>query len=184
MKLPQTLRTAALASVIALAGVLPAQAASEFMQVVNVSSNDALNMRAGPTTNSDVIGSIPYNGQTVVSTGNKQGSWVEVNWAGQTGWVNERFVQSVPTVNSRSTRQTRQQRPTRQTRPNTPNVVTPESVSHTHPANECTNSVTHSHPGGGVPHTHNYACKPGQNISGVKPKFAPKFQQLDLPIQY
>ena len=69
MKLSQTLRTTALASVIALVGVLPSQAATEFLQVVNVSSNDALNMRAGPTTNSNVIGSIPYNGQTVVSTG-------------------------------------------------------------------------------------------------------------------
>lgn len=183
MKLRQTLRTTALASVIALAGVLPIQANSEFLQVVNVSSNDALNMRASPTTNSDVIGSIPYNGQTLVSTGNVQGSWVEVNWAGQTGWVNERFVQTVQNANNRPTRETRQQRPTRPTRPTTA-AVSPGAVAHTHPANECTRSVTHSHPNGGAAHTHNYACKPGQNISGVKPKFAPKFQQMDLPLQY
>ncbi len=183
MKLSQTLRTTALASVIALVGVLPSQAATEFLQVVNVSSNDALNMRAGPTTNSNVIGSIPYNGQTVVSTGNRQGSWVEVNWAGQTGWVNERFVQGVQTTNNRATQQTRQQRPTRPARPRS-EAVSPAAVAHTHPANECTNSVTHSHPNGGSAHTHNYACKPGQNISGVKPKFAPKFQQMDLPMQY
>lgn len=91
MKLRQTLRTVALASAMALAAVVPAQAATQFMQVVNVSSNDVLNMRAGPNSNSDVIGSIPYNGQTVVATGNKQGSWIEVSWAGQTGWVNQRF---------------------------------------------------------------------------------------------
>lgn len=174
MKLRQTLRTAALASVVALAGVLPTQAATQFMQVVNVSSNDALNLRAGPTTNSDVIGSVPYNGQTVVSTGNKQGTWVEVSWAGQTGWVNERFVQPVQQINNR---------PTRQVRP-APSVVRPNSVAHTHPSNECTNSITHSHPNGGTAHNHNYACKPRQNISGVKPKFAPKFQQLDVQMQY
>lgn len=176
MKLRQTLRTAALASVIALAGVVPAQAATQFMQVVNVSSNDVLNMRAGPTTNSDVVGSIPYNGQTVVATGNKQGSWVEVNWAGETGWVNQRFLQGSRAVAS----QARIQRPTRQTRTVTRNA----SVAHTHPANACTNSITHSHPGGGVTHNHNYSCRPGQNISGVKPKFAPKYQQMDIPLQY
>ena len=182
MKLRQTLRTAALASVLVLASALPAQAANQFMQVVNVSSNDALNMRAGPTTNSDVVGSIPYNGQTVVSTGNKQGTWVEVNWAGETGWVNQRFLQPSQAVSNRArpSRQTRIQRPTRQTRPVTRN----DSVSHTHPANSCTNSITHSHPGGGATHNHNYSCRPGQNTSGVKPKFAPKYQQLDVPMQY
>lgn len=181
MKLRQTLQTAAFASVIALAGLVPAQAATQFMQVVNVSSNDVLNMRAGPTNNSDVIGSIPYNGQTVVPTGNKQGAWVEVNWAGQSGWVNERFVQAA--AQTRPVRQTTQQRVQRPTRPVT--VARPNaSISHTHPANSCTNSITHSHPGGGVAHNHNYSCRPGQNISGVKPKFAPKYQQMDMQLQY
>ncbi|TXH71956.1 MAG: SH3 domain-containing protein [Thiothrix sp.] len=183
MKLRQTLRTVALASAMALAAVVPAQAATQFMQVVNVSSNDVLNMRAGPNSNSDVIGSIPYNGQTVVATGNKQGSWIEVSWAGQTGWVNQRFLKAaVQQANSnRANRQTRQQqRPNRQTRPATRN----ESVSHTHPANECTRSITHSHPNGGVMHNHNYSCQPGLNTSGVKPKFAPKYQQMDVQLQY
>lgn len=183
MKLRQTLRTLALASVMALAvGVVPAQASTQFMQVVNVSSNDALNLRAGPDSNSDVIGSIPHNGQTVVATGNKQGNWIEVNWAGQTGWVNQRFLKSAvqQTVSNRANRQTRQQRPTRQLRPNTRNA----SVSHTHPANECTRSITHSHPNGGVTHNHNYSCQPGMNTSGVKPKFAPKYQQMDVQLQY
>lgn len=183
MKLRQTLRTLALASAMAIAvGVVPAQAATQFMQVVNVSSNDVLNMRAGPDSNSDVIGSIPHNGQTVVATGNKQGSWIEVNWAGQSGWVNQRFLQAVAqqTVSNRIMRPTRPQRATRPTRPNTRNP----SVSHTHPANQCTRSITHSHPGGGVVHNHNYSCRPGQNTSGVKPKFAPKFQQMDVDLQY
>lgn len=182
MKLRQTLRTLALASALALAGVVSAQAATQFMQVVNVSSNDALNMRAGPDSNSDVIGSIPHNGQTVVATGNKQGNWIEVSWAGQSGWVNQRFLQPVTqqTSSNRVNRQARQQRPTRQVRPNTRNV----SVSHTHPANECTRSITHSHPNGGVMHNHHYSCQPGANISGVKPKFAPKYQQMDVPLQY
>lgn len=175
MKLRQILGTVALVSVIALAGVAPAQAATQFMQVVNVSSNDVLNMRAGANSNSDVIGSIPFNGQTVVATGNKQGSWVEVSWAGQSGWVNQRFLQPVQQqASNRATRQTRQQRP------NTRNT----SVAHTHPANECTRSITHSHPNGSVTHTHHYSCQPGRNTSGVKPKFAPKYQQMDVQLQY
>lgn len=182
MKLRQTLRTVAFASVLALVGVVPTQAATQFMQVVNVSNNDVLNMRAGPTTNSDVIGSIPHNGQTVVVTGNKQGSWVEVSWAGQNGWVNQRFLQPVQQASNRNSRATRQQRATRLVSPNrnTRNV----SVSHTHPANECTRSVTHGHPGGGILHNHNYSCQPSRNTSGVKPKFAPKFRDVDVQLQY
>ena len=180
MKLRQTLRIAAFTSVLALGVVFPVQAATQFWQVVNVSSNDALNMRADPNSSSDVVGSIPYNGQTVVTTGNKQGSWVEVMWAGNTGWVNQRFLQPAQQASTRTDR-TRTQRATRATRPAPARNA---SVSHTHPANECTRSITHSHPGGGVPHSHNYSCKPSQNLSGVKPKFAPKFQQLDVQMQY
>ncbi|HPY40904.1 MAG TPA: SH3 domain-containing protein, partial [Thiolinea sp.] len=143
MKLRQTLRTVAFASVIALAGVMPTQAATQFWQVVNVSSNDVLNMRAGPTNNSDVIGSIPHNGQTVVATGNKQNSWVEVSWAGETGWVNQRFLRPASgQVANRVIQQTRPAPAQRQMRQTT--VTRNASVSHTHPANECTRSITHS----------------------------------------
>ncbi len=34
--------------------------------------------------------------------------------------------------------------------------------NHTHPRNECTNTITHSHPNGKGTHKHHYACQPGQ----------------------
>ncbi|MCF6191194.1 MAG: hypothetical protein L3J51_12010 [Cocleimonas sp.] len=33
-------------------------------------------------------------------------------------------------------------------------------TAHTHPANECTNSISHSHPNGDNAHKHRYSCKP------------------------
>lgn len=35
-----------------------------------------------------------------------------------------------------------------------------KGVEHTHPANECTNSISHTHPNGGGVHKHRYSCKP------------------------
>ncbi len=35
-----------------------------------------------------------------------------------------------------------------------------KGVAHTHPANECTNSISHTHPNGGSVHKHRYSCKP------------------------
>lgn len=37
--------------------------------------------------------------------------------------------------------------------------ATPTGVGHTHPANECTNSIKHTHPNGGGAHKHRYSCK-------------------------
>lgn len=34
-----------------------------------------------------------------------------------------------------------------------------DANAHTHPANECTNSITHTHPNGKRAHTHHYSCK-------------------------
>ncbi len=44
---------------------------------------------------------------------------------------------------------------------NEPAVVAPKTgTAHTHPANECTNSISHTHPNGGSAHKHRYSCKP------------------------
>lgn len=177
MKMRHYLQSIAVASTIAitLLAAPATQAATEFQRVVNVGSGDVLNLRAAPGADSTVIGSIPHNGQTIVATGKRQGSWLQVNWAGQTGWVNKRFLQSAPQRPNRATnrdRDARIQSPARQT--------AQTNTAHSHPANACTQSVSHSHPGGDSAHEHHYACKQGQNISGVKPKFAPKFQQMDI----
>lgn len=192
MKTRQYLQSIAVASAITLATLAaPAvQAApSQFHHVVNVDTMDALNLRAGPGTNNAVLATIPHNGRTIVSTGRTDGNWTEVEWAGQTGWVGSRYLQvtniqaapaAVPAARSARTNA----RAPRQTGRNA-------SVSHNHPANSCTNSVTHSHPNGGAQHEHSYACQPGQatldTSQMIKPKFKPKYQQYatqDLAIQY
>ena len=40
---------------------------------------------------------------------------------------------------------------------NTSNMI--KGDAHTHPANKCTNSITHTHPNGKRKHTHHYSCK-------------------------
>ena len=46
---------------------------------------------------------------------------------------------------------------------NGPAVATKKAgVTHTHPANECTNTVSHTHPNGGTAHKHRYSCKPNK----------------------
>ena len=45
-------------------------------------------------------------------------------------------------------------------------------VAHTHPANKCTNSVSHSHPNGGNTHKHKYDCSPGSSTYSPKPSVA------------
>lgn len=181
MKMRHYLQSMAVASAITLMVVAApaAQAATQFQQVVNVSQGDVLNLRAAPGASSTVIGSIPHNGQTIVATGKRQGNWLQVSWAGQTGWVNKRFLQSAAQRPARAAnravsnnRDTRAQRPSSQ--------VVQAGTAHTHPANPCTKSISHSHPGGDNAHEHHYACQQGKNLSGVKPKFAPKFHQMDV----
>jgi len=87
------LKTAAASVVIATAFALaPVQAAGQLHQVVNVYSNDTLNMRSAPNTDGNTLAEIPYNGRSLTSTGRTQGNWVEVTWNGQTGWVNGYYL--------------------------------------------------------------------------------------------
>lgn len=43
----------------------------------------------------------------------------------------------------------------------------PAGVAHTHSANECTNSISHTHPNGGNAHKHRYSCKPNKKAMGA-----------------
>ncbi len=144
---------AASALVLAVSALsVTAYAESSFYQVVNVKSNDSLNIRSGAGTGYPVISTIPFNGRTVMSTGQTQrvgrSTWVEVVWLGQIGWVNKRFL-----VNSSQIARTRQPAPMP-----TPMPIQNNANRHTHPANRCTRSVTHSHPNGANPHKHHYSC--------------------------
>ena len=39
-------------------------------------------------------------------------------------------------------------------------------TAHTHPANECTNSISHTHPNGAGAHKHRYSCKGNGSMAG------------------
>jgi len=45
----------------------------------------------------------------------------------------------------------------------------PSGVEHTHPANKCTNSISHSHGNGENAHQHRYDCSPKNNTYKPKP---------------
>jgi uncharacterized protein YraI len=154
MKIATYVKSALAASALCLAvSSLPATVyADDFYQVTRVQSDDTLNIRSGAGTNYPVIGTIPFNGRTVMSTGqtqqNGRSTWVEVVWLGQIGWVNKRFLtDSDDAMQQVST---------------TPAAVPAQNDAntHTHPSNRCTRSVTHTHPNGAREHKHHYSCDP------------------------
>ena len=49
-----------------------------------------------------------------------------------------------------------------------------KGVAHTHPANKCTNSISHTHPNGGSVHKHHYDCRPNSRVISKKPSIAHK----------
>lgn len=143
--------TLAASALILTVSALPVTASAEadFYQVIDVQSNDSLNIRSGAGTRYPVIGTIPFNGRTVMSTGQTRqvgsSTWAEIVWLGQIGWVNQRFLADSKQV-------TQQPAPVP--------VQKNNANSHTHPANRCTRSVTHTHPNGANAHKHHYSCDP------------------------
>lgn len=98
-----TLRPLILALLLAImaVGATAQAAAGDFYQVVNVEADDVLNMRSGSGTGHAVVGTIPSNGRTLVSTGAEQGKWMQMTWGGTTGWVHSKYVSNMevyPTV--------------------------------------------------------------------------------------
>lgn len=81
---------------VAATQVPPTQAAAKVYRVINVASDDVLNIRSGPGVSNGIIGTIPYNGTGVVIIGggtNVMGSlWVPIQYGGVTGWVNSHFL--------------------------------------------------------------------------------------------
>ena len=61
--------------------------------VVDVASNDVLNVRAGPTASSPIIGALAHNARGVeIIERVGDGSWGRVNINGQSGFVSMRYV--------------------------------------------------------------------------------------------
>jgi hypothetical protein len=65
--------------------------------LVNVNSNDILNIRSEAGTTNKVIGKIPPNGKGVLITGAEtqvgKATWVQITYNGISGWVNKRFLE-------------------------------------------------------------------------------------------
>lgn len=67
------------------------------MQVVNVKSDDSLNLRVKPTYKSSVVAQIPYNFENLVFLENQDCTkWVNVGYGNKNtqfnGWINQKFI--------------------------------------------------------------------------------------------
>jgi uncharacterized protein YraI len=71
---------------------LPSTETLSTYKVVNVASNDALSIRAGPSRDHSIVGSIPPNGRGIRMFGSCVQGWCEINYQGITGWINRRFL--------------------------------------------------------------------------------------------
>lgn len=67
-------------------------AAPSRLRVVGVRYNDVLNVREFPTSSARIVGSIPPDGRGISTTGDRNGSFVWVEYRGMTGWANARFL--------------------------------------------------------------------------------------------
>lgn len=65
-----------------------------FYRVVGVASNDVLNIRAQPTSRSEIIGVFYHNHPLFEVTGS-DGRWVRVNLEEYSGWVHSGYIQQV-----------------------------------------------------------------------------------------
>jgi len=174
MKIATYVRSALAASTLLLAvGSLPAVADNTFYQVNNVQNDDALNIRSGAGANYPVIGTIPHNGRTVMSTGqtaqNGRSTWVEVVWLGQIGWVNNRFLSD----------SVQQQQPVNNVQQAAP--VQNNANAHTHPSNRCTRSITHVHPSNSSSHQHRYSCDPNGGANNAPAPAMKNNYQAQVP---
>lgn len=62
-------------------------------QVIDVASNDVLNIRSEPSANSDIIGEIPFDAPLVEVNGiSEDGKWSRVNAIEAVGWVRNRYL--------------------------------------------------------------------------------------------
>ncbi len=164
MNIQHHLKSVVLATTLALsAGAMQtaiAYSSNESYKIVNVANWDALNVRSGAGTEYRVINEIPANSDGIKVTGSERSSngstWVKISWNGQKGWVNKRYL----------TIATAQVTPASDV--NYINYAKNKTTgtTHTHPANKCTRSISHTH-AGPANHKHSYSCKPGNGRQQV-----------------
>jgi uncharacterized protein YraI len=61
-------------------------------RVVNVASNDVLNIRSGPNADLAIVGSIPPDSRGVRVVGACTGQWCPIDFHGIRGWVNKQYL--------------------------------------------------------------------------------------------
>lgn len=75
----------------------PSKPAADLFEVVNVASDDVLNVRENPGVGNPIVGTIPPNGTGVEVIGASQqvedgGFWLPVRYQGVTGWAHSYFL--------------------------------------------------------------------------------------------
>lgn len=84
-------------------GDMNRQRKNSVFRVINVRSDDMLNMRAEPDYNAELVEKIPYDAQSVefldervfVKAKQKGFYWYKVKYNGKEGWVNSHFLELV-----------------------------------------------------------------------------------------
>jgi Bacterial SH3 domain/Peptidase M15 len=70
----------------------PARPAQPMFMVANVRSDDVLNVRSGPSADSEVVGELPPGSRGIAITSACQAKWCPVQHGSTNGWVNSAFL--------------------------------------------------------------------------------------------
>ena len=75
----------------------PPSSSKKYYDVINVESNDVLNIRQSPNPKSRKVGKIPPNGKCIIylnqSSTYKSKVWIKVQYRGISGWVSLKFLE-------------------------------------------------------------------------------------------
>jgi uncharacterized protein YraI len=161
MNIQHHLKSIILASTLALScGAMQVSFGANY-KIINVDSWDTLNVRSGAGTGYDVISEIPASSKNIqiISSEKEVGgaTWVKVKWNGQSGWVNKHYLAVSGDTVTHNIKQT-YYNPQPAT---TTYAARTAGNTHTHPANRCTRTITHTHIGS-AGHSHRYSCQKGR----------------------
>ncbi|SMF55864.1 SH3 domain-containing protein [Alteromonadaceae bacterium Bs31] len=78
------------------------QSSTAWSKVVNVSDDDALNMRSDASSKSNIVFSLPYDAHNIMILDTK-GAWSKVHYRGHSGWVSSKYIQTSEPSTAQST---------------------------------------------------------------------------------
>ena len=70
----------------------PRRAAQPVFRVVNVRSDDVLNVRSGPSADFDIVGGLPPGSRGIAITNACRATWCPVQHRSTSGWVNSAYL--------------------------------------------------------------------------------------------